>query len=55
LDDGIQLGPLDNEEGRTKARHLVDEAITAGARPVTGGTVPDCAAFSGRLEQAWSG
>jgi succinate-semialdehyde dehydrogenase/glutarate-semialdehyde dehydrogenase len=45
LDDGVRLGPLVNEEGRTKVRELVDDAITAGARLVTGGTVPNGAGF----------
>jgi succinate-semialdehyde dehydrogenase/glutarate-semialdehyde dehydrogenase len=45
LDDGVRLGPLVNEEGRTKVRELVNDAITAGARLVTGGTVPNGAGF----------
>ncbi|MDT4978873.1 MAG: succinate-semialdehyde dehydrogenase / glutarate-semialdehyde dehydrogenase [Pseudonocardiales bacterium] len=45
LDDGVRLGPLVNEEGRTKVRELVNDAITAGARLVTGGTVPSGAGF----------
>jgi succinate-semialdehyde dehydrogenase / glutarate-semialdehyde dehydrogenase len=41
LDDGVQLGPLVNEDGRNKVAQLVDDAMSSGARLVTGGTVPD--------------
>jgi succinate-semialdehyde dehydrogenase/glutarate-semialdehyde dehydrogenase len=40
LDAGTELGPLVNEDTRTKVASLVDEATEAGGRVVTGGTVP---------------
>jgi succinate-semialdehyde dehydrogenase/glutarate-semialdehyde dehydrogenase len=45
LDDGVQLGPLVNAEGRDKVATLVADAVSAGARVVTGGTTPDGAGF----------
>jgi succinate-semialdehyde dehydrogenase/glutarate-semialdehyde dehydrogenase len=41
LDDGTELGPLVNEDTRSKVASLVDEAASAGSRVVTGGSVPD--------------
>jgi len=41
LDDGTELGPLVNEDTRTKVATLVDEATKTGGRVVTGGQVPD--------------
>jgi len=40
LADGVQLGPLVNAASRDKVVELVDGAIAAGARVVTGGSVP---------------
>jgi succinate-semialdehyde dehydrogenase/glutarate-semialdehyde dehydrogenase len=41
LDDGVQLGPLVNADGRDKVASLVADAVAAGARVATGGTTPD--------------
>src|ERR1035438_10016012 len=41
LDEGTELGPLVNEDTRSKVASLVDEATSAGSRVVTGGSVPD--------------
>jgi len=41
LDDGTDLGPLVNEDTRSKVAHLVDQAVTTGGRVVTGGHVPE--------------
>jgi succinate-semialdehyde dehydrogenase / glutarate-semialdehyde dehydrogenase len=41
LDDGTDLGPLVNEDTRTKVASLVDDAAKTGARVVTGGQTPD--------------
>jgi succinate-semialdehyde dehydrogenase/glutarate-semialdehyde dehydrogenase len=41
LDDGTELGPLVNEDTRSKVASLVDEATTAGGRVLTGGITPD--------------
>ncbi len=41
LDDGTELGPLVNEDTRSKVASLVDEAASAGSRVVTGGSAPD--------------
>ena len=41
LDDGTELGPLVNEDTRSKVATLVVEATSAGSRVVTGGSVPD--------------
>jgi succinate-semialdehyde dehydrogenase/glutarate-semialdehyde dehydrogenase len=41
LDDGTDLGPLVNEDTRTKVAELVDEAAGTGSRVVTGGSAPD--------------
>ena len=41
LDDGTELGPLVNEDTRSKVASLVDEATSAGSRVVTGGSAPD--------------
>jgi succinate-semialdehyde dehydrogenase/glutarate-semialdehyde dehydrogenase len=45
LDDGVQLGPLVNADGRDKVAALVTDAVAAGAKVVTGGKVPDGAGF----------
>jgi succinate-semialdehyde dehydrogenase/glutarate-semialdehyde dehydrogenase len=41
LEDGTELGPLVNEDTRSKVASLVDAATSAGGRVVTGGTIPD--------------
>ena len=41
LDDGTDLGPLVNEDTRSKVAGLVDEAAASGGRVVTGGRVPE--------------
>ena len=41
LDDGTDLGPLVNEDTRSKVASLVDSATTGGAQVVTGGRAPD--------------
>ena len=41
LDDGTDLGPLVNEDTRSKVAGLVDEAAEGGGQVVTGGRAPD--------------
>ncbi|SNT35690.1 NAD-dependent succinate-semialdehyde dehydrogenase [Rhodococcoides kyotonense] len=41
FDDGVQVGPLIDEDGRGKVQRLVDDALDRGARTVTGGTLPE--------------
>ena len=41
LDDGIDLGPLVNEDTRSKVASLVEAATKDGSRVVTGGQAPD--------------
>jgi succinate-semialdehyde dehydrogenase/glutarate-semialdehyde dehydrogenase len=36
-DDGVQVGPLINEEQRQKVEELVEDAVKKGAKPVVGG------------------
>src|ERR1700694_3485930 len=45
LDDGVALGPLVNAEGRDKVVELVDDAVSKGAKILTGGKRPDGAGF----------
>ena len=45
LDDGINLGPLVNKEGRDKVIELVEDAVTKGAKVLTGGKTPDGPGF----------
>ncbi len=40
LDDGINLGPLVNKEGRDKVIELVDDAVGKGAKVLVGGKTP---------------
>jgi succinate-semialdehyde dehydrogenase/glutarate-semialdehyde dehydrogenase len=40
LDDGVALGPLVNKEGRDKVIELVDDAVSRGAKVLTGGKTP---------------
>jgi succinate-semialdehyde dehydrogenase/glutarate-semialdehyde dehydrogenase len=41
LDDGTELGPLVNEDTRSKVADLVDKATSDGGRVITGGRAPD--------------
>ncbi len=41
LDEGVQLGPLVNAEGREKVASLVSGALGEGATALVGGEVPD--------------
>jgi succinate-semialdehyde dehydrogenase/glutarate-semialdehyde dehydrogenase len=45
LDDGVALGPLVNAEGRDKVIELVDDAVSKGAKVLTGGKKPDGAGY----------
>jgi succinate-semialdehyde dehydrogenase/glutarate-semialdehyde dehydrogenase len=36
-DEGVQVGPLVNEDQRSKVEDLVEDAVNRGARPVIGG------------------
>jgi succinate-semialdehyde dehydrogenase / glutarate-semialdehyde dehydrogenase len=40
LDDGVMLGPLVNAEGRDKVVSLVEDAVSKGAKVLTGGKAP---------------
>jgi succinate-semialdehyde dehydrogenase/glutarate-semialdehyde dehydrogenase len=40
LDEGVALGPLVNKEGRDKVVELVDDAVSKGAKVLTGGKLP---------------
>jgi succinate-semialdehyde dehydrogenase / glutarate-semialdehyde dehydrogenase len=41
LDEGTDLGPLVNEDTRSKVASLVDDAVKTGGRLVTGGHAPE--------------
>src|SRR5437762_3110268 len=41
LDEGVALGPLVNAEGREKVVELVEDALSKGAKILTGGKRPD--------------
>lgn len=43
--EGTTLGPLVNAKTRDKVAHLVDQALTAGAKADIGGSVPDRPGF----------
>ncbi|HEY7458308.1 MAG TPA: NAD-dependent succinate-semialdehyde dehydrogenase [Xanthobacteraceae bacterium] len=45
LDDGVNLGPLVNAEGRDKVIHLVDDAVKKGAKILVGGKAPNGPGF----------
>jgi succinate-semialdehyde dehydrogenase/glutarate-semialdehyde dehydrogenase len=45
LDDGVNVGPLVNKEGRDKVIELVDDAVSKGAKVLTGGKAPDGAGY----------
>ena len=40
-EDGVEVGPLIDEDQRGKVRELVDDAVERGARAVVGGEQPD--------------
>ena len=40
LDDGVNVGPLVNAEGRDKVIELVDDAVSKGAKVLVGGKAP---------------
>ena len=45
LDDGINVGPLVNAEGRDKVIELVEDAVSKGAKVLVGGKKPDGVGF----------
>jgi succinate-semialdehyde dehydrogenase/glutarate-semialdehyde dehydrogenase len=45
LDDGINLGPLVNKDGRDKVIELVDDAVKKGAKVLVGGKKPEGPGF----------
>jgi succinate-semialdehyde dehydrogenase/glutarate-semialdehyde dehydrogenase len=45
LDDGVNLGPLVNKDGRDKVIELVDDAVKKGAKVLTGGKAADGPGF----------
>jgi succinate-semialdehyde dehydrogenase/glutarate-semialdehyde dehydrogenase len=45
LDEGINLGPLVNKNGRDKVIELVDDAVQKGAKVLVGGKLPDGPGF----------
>ena len=55
LEDGVQVGPLVNADGRDKVAELVAEAVAAGATVATGGQPPDVRrASSTRRPSSWT-
>src|SRR5207237_9451509 len=44
-EDGVEVGPLINEDQRSKVAHLVDEAVGRGARALVGGHARDGAGY----------
>jgi succinate-semialdehyde dehydrogenase/glutarate-semialdehyde dehydrogenase len=45
LDDGVNVGPLVNAEGRDKVVELVEDATAKGAKVLTGGKTPSGPGF----------
>jgi succinate-semialdehyde dehydrogenase/glutarate-semialdehyde dehydrogenase len=45
LDEGVNLGPLVNKDGRDKVIELVDDALKKGAKILVGGKTPDGPGF----------
>src|SRR6186713_3748036 len=45
LDDGVNLGPLVNKDGRDKVIELVADAVQKGAKVLVGGKLPDGPGF----------
>ncbi len=44
-EDGVEVGPLVDEDTRTKVAELVDDATGRGAKTLTGGKAPDGAGY----------
>jgi succinate-semialdehyde dehydrogenase/glutarate-semialdehyde dehydrogenase len=44
-EDGVEVGPLVDEDTRSKVAELVDDATGRGARALTGGSAPDGAGY----------
>lgn len=44
-EDGVEMGPLIDEDGRTKVHELVTDAVQSGARVVVGGNAVDRQGF----------
>ena len=40
-EDDVKVGPLIDDDSRAKVAELVDDAVSKGAKPLTGGKVPD--------------
>ena len=40
-EEDVKVGPLIDDDQRSKVQELVEDAVQRGARPVVGGTVPD--------------
>ena len=45
LNEGVQLGPLINDEGRNKVSELVEQALAGGAKVMSGGKAPSGRGF----------
>jgi succinate-semialdehyde dehydrogenase/glutarate-semialdehyde dehydrogenase len=45
LDEGVNLGPLVNKDGRDKVIELVDDAVKKGAKVLVGGKLPEGPGF----------
>src|SRR5712672_3080854 len=45
LDDSVAVGPLVNAEGRDKVKALVEDAVSKGAKILTGGKLPEGPGF----------
>jgi succinate-semialdehyde dehydrogenase/glutarate-semialdehyde dehydrogenase len=45
LDEGVNVGPLVNQEGRDKVIELVDDAVAKGGKVLTGGKTPQGPGF----------
>src|SRR5215467_142577 len=45
LDEGVNLGPLVNKDGRDKVIELVDDAVKKGAKILVGGKLPEGPGF----------
>src|SRR6187551_3481973 len=45
LDEGVNLGPLVNKDGRDKVIELVEDAVQKGAKVLVGGKLPDGPGF----------
>jgi succinate-semialdehyde dehydrogenase/glutarate-semialdehyde dehydrogenase len=45
LDEGVNLGPLVNKDGRDKVIELIDDAVKKGAKVLVGGKLPEGPGF----------